>query len=96
MPAGNEKSLGEIIREVIHHHGLENKLTEKRIFSSWESIMGQPIAKYTVRLSYKDGRLTVNLSSPALRNELSLAKQKIIDMINKEMGEKLVSDIQFR
>ncbi len=96
MSVGNEKSLGDIIREVIHQHGLENKLTEKRIFASWEKIMGQPIAKYTVRLYYKDGRLTVYLSSPALRNELSMAKQKIIAMINKEMGSNLVEDILFR
>ncbi len=96
MARSIEKPLGEIIREVLHKHGLEEKLIETRIFSSWEKIMGQPIAVYTDKIVLKKNCLTVYLRSPALRNELSFAKSKIIKMINEEIGKPVIVEIVFR
>ncbi len=96
MPGTNERSLGDIIKIVLKRHGLEDKLTEAKIFSLWEKIMGAPIAKYTSRLSLKHGNLIVYLSSSVLRNELTYAKTKIIRMINDELGKPVVQDIVFR
>ncbi len=96
MARTNERSLGDIIKDVLKRHGLEDKVTEARIFSLWEKIMGQPIAKYTNRLSLKQGCLIVYLSSSVLRNELAYAKTKIIKMINDELGKPVIQDIVFR
>ncbi len=96
MARSIEKPLGEIIREVLHKHRLEDKLTETQIFSSWEKIMGQPIAVYTDKIVLKKNCLTVYLRSPALRNELSFAKSKIITMINNEIGKPVIREIVFR
>lgn len=96
MPGTNERPLGDIIKTVLKRHGLEDKLTETKIFSSWEKIMGQPIAKYTSKLSLKQGNLVVYLRSSVLRNELSFAKTKIIKMINKELGKQVIQDIVFK
>lgn len=96
MLGTNERPLGDIIKAVLRTHGLEDKLTETKIFSSWEKIMGPPIAKYTDRLSLKQGNLIVYLRSSVLRNELTYAKTKIIKMINEELGKPAVQDIVFR
>ncbi len=96
MARSIEKPLGEIIKEILHKHGLEEKLVETRIFSSWEKIMGQPIAVYTNKIVLKKSCLTVYLRSPALRNELSFAKTKIINMINDEIGKPVIREIVFR
>lgn len=96
MPGTNERPLGDIIKTVLRKHGLEDKLTETKIFSSWEKIMGPPIAKYTSRVSLKQGNLIVYLRSSVLRNELTYAKTKIIKMINDELGKPVVQDIVFR
>ncbi len=96
MPGTNERPLGDIIKTVLKKHGLEEKLTETEIFASWGKIMGAPIAKYTERLSLKQGNLIVYLRSSVLRNELSYAKTKIIRMINDELGKPAVRDIVFR
>ncbi len=96
MARTNERSLGEIIKTVLKRHGLEDKLTETKIFTSWEKIMGQPIAKLTHKLAFQKGCLVVYLHSSVLRNELSYAKSKIIGLINKELGKPVVQDIVFR
>lgn len=91
-----QKPVGEVIKEVLSTFGLEEKLMETRIFSSWEKIMGGPIAGYTKSLSLKNGRLTVYLTSSALRNELEFAKSKIIKMINDEIRKQVIRDIVFK
>ena len=96
MPGTNERPLGAIIKTVLKKHGLEDKLTETKIFSSWEKIMGQPIAKYTSKLFLKRGNLIVYLRSSVLRNELTFAKTKIIRMINEELGRPVIQDIVFK
>ncbi len=96
MTKSNERPLGEIIREVLKHHRLEDKVTETRLMSSWEKLMGNHIARYTVRMVLRGSHLTVYLRSSVLRDELGFAKTKIIDMINQELGETVVSEVNFR
>lgn len=58
--------------------------------------MGHHIAKYTQKVSLKKKVLYVDLTSSVMRNELILAREKIIKMINKEMGSQVVDDVVFR
>lgn len=75
---------------------LEEKITELQITDAWEKIMGPGIARYTQRISYKNKTLSVQLSSPALRQELSYGKSKIIKLINEALDKEEVKDIEFR
>lgn len=96
MNVHNQKMLGEAIREFLRTYKLEEKITETRILSSWEKVMGPHIARYTVKISLKNQVLTVFLNSSVMRNELSLAREKIIGMINKEAGADVVKEVHFR
>ena len=96
MRHSNEQSLGDAIRAFLKNFRLEDKITETRIKSSWEKVMGHHIARYTSRVELKNKTLLVTLKSSVLRNELSMAKTKIIDMINKETGSEAVEEIVFR
>ncbi len=96
MGKSNEKPLGEIIRQVLKHHRLEDKITETRIMSSWEHVMGTHIAKYTDRITIKKGVLTVWLRSSVLRNELGYEKTRIIRMVNEELGDPIVQELTLR
>jgi len=96
MNVHNQKMLGEAIREFLRTYKLEEKITETRILSSWEKVVGPHIARYTRKISLKEQVLTVYLNSSVMRNELSLAREKIIGMINKEAGAEVVKEVHFR
>jgi len=55
--------------------------------------MGAGVANYTDEVKIQNGTLIVRLSSSALREELSYGKDKIIKMINEELGEQLVKKL---
>ena len=56
--------------------------------------MGPTIAGYTSKLYFKDGLLKVYLTSAPLKKELLMGKEKIINIINSEVGEELVTAVE--
>ena len=93
MSRHNEHSLKEAIDHLLKAYKLDDRLAEKRLMSSWEDIMGKMIAKHTLDLSIRNKQLFVTLDSSALRNELSMAKTKIIKMLNESAGTEVINDV---
>ena len=58
--------------------------------------MGPAIQKYTTAIKLQNDTLYVQLSSSVLREELSYGKEKIIKMLNKELGKDLVKKLVLR
>ena len=95
MSRTNERTLGEIIREVLREHRLEGKIREARVASAWSAVMGRNIARYTTSVALKGSTLRVCLRSSVLRSELSMGKERIAAMLNRELGGEVVQEIIF-
>ena len=91
-----EQSLKEVIKDLLQTYRLDEKLNKMHLGKVWEKLMGKTIAKHTRELYINKKKLYIKFDSAALRNELSYAKEKVIKMINEEMGEEVVEDIVFR
>lgn len=93
MSKHNEYTMKEAINNLLKAYRLDDKLAEKRLINSWDEVMGKMIAKHTTDIAIHSKCLFVTLDSAALRNELSLAKTKIVDMMNKAAGKTVISEI---
>ncbi len=93
MSKHNEHTLKEAIELLLKTYKLDDRLAEKKLIGSWESVMGVMIAKHTTDLFIKHKQLFVTLDSSALRNELSFAKSKIVTMLNKEVGREVINEV---
>lgn len=96
MGKHNEHSIKEAIDNLLKTYKLDSKLAEKRLIDSWGKVMGEMIAKHTTDIYIKHQQLFVQLDSAALRNELVLAKSKIVSMLNKEVGAKVINEVILR
>ncbi len=93
MRKSNEQPLKEVINKLLEVYKLKSKLNEVRLVASWEKVMGKMISVRTKDIYIRDRKLIVVLNSPALREELSYARAKIMDMLNKEAGEKVIDEV---
>ena len=93
MSKHNEHTLKEAIESLLKTYKLDERLAEKRLINSWESTMGVMIAKHTTDIYIKHQQLFVSLDSSALRNELSLAKSKIVKMLNDAVGRNVINEV---
>ena len=58
--------------------------------------MGPAIQKYTTAIKLQGTTLYVQLSSSVLREELSYGKEKIVKMLNEELGKELIEKLVLR
>ncbi|WP_372973874.1 DUF721 domain-containing protein [Muriicola sp.] len=92
----NNLSLGEALQDFISSNKLQKGLDKVHVRESWVNLMGNGVNNYTTGIELREDTLYVSLSSSVLREELSLGKSKIIDLLNEELGREVVRKIILR
>ena len=90
------KSLKSVLNNLIDKNSLNSGLNNVKIQSLWKKTMGVNVNSYTNEINLKNKTLYVSLSSSVLRQELSYGKEKIINLINEEIGTKIINKIVLR
>ncbi|CAM3612418.1 DUF721 domain-containing protein [Flavobacterium gelidilacus] len=91
-----EHSMEDILKEFIQVNKLDSGMDKIDVEQAWKNLMGNGVNNYTEEVLLKRETLYVKLSSAVLRNELSYGKDKIIKMINEEMGKEVVKSLVLR
>lgn len=91
-----ELSIGEALQQFLNKSKLKSGMQAMQIEDVWEKIMGKTVAKYTDKLQIIGSTLFVTTTIAPLKNELLYQKEKIIEMVNKELGEKTVKEVVVR
>ena len=86
-------SLKDLMKVVIKENNLTKGMQQMDIREAWGKLMGNGVVSYTESVRLENKTLVVKLKSSVLREELSYGKEKIIKMINEEMGDELVTKI---
>ena len=91
------KRLKNVIGNIIDSSNkLNSGLNNIKVQNLWREVMGNNVNSYTNEIVLKKNTLYVNLSSSVLSQELSFGKQKIVDLLNKELGKTVIKKIVLR
>lgn len=88
------QSLRDALQKMAARYKLEEKLEQERVQQAWHAVVGPFCSERTVQVKYKDGVLTVEIVSAALKQELSYARTDIIKKINEHLNAEIVKDIR--
>ena len=88
-----EVSMAEALQQFLNKSKLKTGVQAMQIEDVWEKIMGKTVAKYTDKLQIVGTTLFVSTAVAPLKNELLFQKEKIMEMVNKELGEKVIKDV---
>ena len=88
-------SVKDAIEAMLDSYKLRGKFDQNRLINSWESMMGKPISKRTEKIFIKEKVLFVKLNSAPLRQELTIAKSKVLEIIHRQFDKDLVNDVKF-
>ncbi len=86
-------SIKELMKDVMKENKLTKGMLQISVQEAWAKLMGNGVVSYTNKIELNRKTLVVNLNSSVLREELSYGKEKIIKMMNEELGENLISKI---
>ena len=100
LPRMEGENLAEHVKTVLERalERLEIGCKSKEILAlyAWVKEVGPQISKVTKPLSMSEGVLNVSVKSPTWANELSMLKGRLIEKLNRALGEEVVRDIRFR
>lgn len=98
LPKRNKEvtPLKEAIEKLLKVYKIEDKLDEISLRKEWEELMGVTIAKKTKRLELRKKILIIEIESSVLRHELSFAKEKLKESLNRKLNKRIVDDILFK
>jgi hypothetical protein len=92
----DESPIGDVLKEFIRANNLQKGIDKIDVREAWKNLMGNGVNNYTREIMLKHEVLYVELTSAVLREELSYGREKIIKMINEELGREVVKDVVLR
>ncbi|WP_088322852.1 DUF721 domain-containing protein [Polaribacter tangerinus] len=86
-------SIEEIMQLFIKENNLTKGMQKIKVEETWSKMMGPGIATHTTSVKLQNNTLVISLNSSVLREELTYGKDKIIKMMNEELGEEVIKKL---
>ena len=87
------KSIKSIIENFIDQDKISNGIFNVKIKEAWEKAVEKKIFDYTREIYVKKDVLFIKVSNPTLKQEILYSRQKVIDLINEDLGKELIKKI---
>lgn len=78
---------------LIDAYGMREKMDELDITAAWDNVVGGMVARHTVSLRLRKGRLVVQVDSAPLRQELTYMREALKEILNRRAGREVVQEI---
>jgi predicted nucleic acid-binding Zn ribbon protein len=84
--------VGDALRHVLQRIDPERRL---EVFRVWAAEVGDAVAARAAPAAFRDGVLSVRVSSAAWMQELQFIKEEIRAKLNRRLGNEVVRDVYF-
>jgi predicted nucleic acid-binding Zn ribbon protein len=85
--------IGNAIQELLKSYQIKNKFDEANLVTSWERLVGKPVAKRTKKVFLRNRVLFVELDSPSMKHDLNIHKNHILEVFQKEFSKEVIGEI---
>lgn len=86
-------SIQDLMQSFIKENNLSKGMQKIKVAETWSTMMGPGIATHTTSVKLQNKTLIIALNSSVLREELSYGKDKIIKMMNEELGDEVITKL---
>lgn len=93
MKRRNDQSLTQALEGLVDAYGLREKLDEQAVVSAWDEIAGSMVARHTVAVRLRKGKLYIKVDSAPLRQELTYLRESLIGTLNTRFGREVVKEV---
>jgi predicted nucleic acid-binding Zn ribbon protein len=89
-------AIADLLAAALQGKPAGKRLEEGKIWLVWTAAVGKQIAAKAHPVSFRDGILTVSVSSPPWMQQLTFLKKGILEKLNEQLGHDLVRDIYLK
>lgn len=95
MRRSNTEQLDTIIQQFMRLNGIETPYNQWRLIQAWPTVMGATIQRYTGNIFIKNQTLHVQITSPAVKQNLLMEHRSLARRLNQHVGAQVIEDIHF-
>lgn len=88
--------IGEIIDKAIKNYRIESDEELSHVWSLWNGLVGEAIAKNAQPAAFKGKLLLVHVTSSTWMHQLQFMKEEIKAKVNNALGKNLIEEIKFK
>ena len=86
-------SVKDLMQSFIKENNLSKGMQKLKVEETWIQMMGPGVATHTSSVKLQNKTLIIQLTSSVLREELSYGKDKIVKMMNEELGDEYITKL---
>ena len=87
------KSIKSILESFVEQDNLADGIFNIKIKEAWQKAVEKKIFDYTKEIYVKGDVLFIKVSNPILKQEMLYSRQKVINLINEDLGKELIKKI---
>ncbi len=88
-----DEHLSVVIQQMLRKYGLNAGLDKVDIKHLYKKVVGDYIFNNTSKIELKNKTLFIKIDIPTLRQEISMAKSRLVNSINKEAQREIITEI---
>lgn len=95
MRRSNTEQIGDVVQQFLRLNGIETPYNQYRLIAAWPTVMGELIQRYTGNIFIKNQNLHVQITSPAIKQNLLMEHRSLARKLNEHVGAQVIEDIIF-
>ena len=95
MRKSNTERIDTIIQQFMRINGIETPYNQYRLIQAWPIVMGELIQRHTGNIFIKNQTLHVQITSPAIKQNLLMEHRALAQRLNEYVGAQVIEDIHF-
>ncbi|MBO4674349.1 MAG: DUF721 domain-containing protein [Bacteroidaceae bacterium] len=94
MRRSNSERIDDVIRQFMRINGIETPYNQYRLIQAWPIVMGPLIQSYTANIFIKNQTLHVQITSPAVKQNLMMEHRALARKLNEYVGAQVIEDVR--
>lgn len=95
MRRSNTEQIGDVVQQFLRLNGIETPYNQYRLVAAWPTVMGELVQRYTGNIFIKNQNLHVQITSPAIKQNLLMEHRSLARRLNEHVGAQVIEDIIF-
>lgn len=95
MRRSNTEQIGDVVQQFLRLNGIETPYNQYRLVAAWPIVMGELVQRYTSNIFIKNQNLHVQITSPAIKQNLLMEHRSFARRLNEHVGAQVIEDIIF-
>jgi len=89
------KDIQQVLNKLLKNYNIDKVVKKEQLFENWQNIIGKDLSEKCTPVKTENNILFLKAKNSVWRNELKLRQKDLLNLIQKNTGNKIITHIRF-